>query len=394
MVYGQAERDRAFGLFAELAERRRIQPGQKVPGELALGHELGLSRHLVRELLKRLTGDGIVQRRGRSGTFLLRPPVPGSIPVADRSLAPVVGSGRTIALMLGFPVGQSDLNVLQKHALQRGYLLQTYFSGEHAHSAREERNYLKQAAANGYAGALIHGTPLPPDNEAFFRDLSAHLRLAHIGYHAEGLPAQSFFLPDLGLAGAICAAHLAGRRCRHVTLFTTLPSAHHFTMLILRGLRTACEGIGMNLAVVDRDEGDVIRHLSGIPRSEEHGLAFCFWPDNADARAALIERAASQPCAVIVEHSAVSIPSAIFPCIFDWRQTVTEALDWVMADTPAVRHRLYPPQVPRPVAASRSSALQAGAAYQGFAGREAQAIPAMDQGYSGTQGSPPDAHTT
>jgi DNA-binding LacI/PurR family transcriptional regulator len=353
MAYNQQEQQQAFERFVEMAARRRLEPGLKVPGELALSHELGLSRHMVRVLLKRLSSDGIVQRRGRSGTYLLREPTPGTVPVPDRSQAPVMGSGRTIALMLGFPVGASDLHAIQSYALQQGYLLQTYFSGEHAHSSQEEREYLEHAMANGYAGALIHGTPLSPDNEAFFRSLSAHLRLAHIGYHAEDLPAQSFFLPDLPLGGALCAAHLASRGCRRVTLLSGLPEGHHFPSLILRGISTAAAAAGMKANVVSHYEQDRDEVLSAIDAKSDHGLVISSWSDptrdnemQAETLAAIAE---SHPCIVISERVTETIPPHLPACLFHWQRAVTDALTWIMSDTPAVQHRLYPPTIAIPL---------------------------------------------
>ncbi len=349
VAYNQEDREQARRLFAEMTTRRRLAPGQKIPGELALCHELGVSRHMVRLLLDNLQSDGTVQRRGRSGTYLLRAATLGRIPFVDRSQAPVTGSGRTIALMLGFPVSAGDLHALQSHALQQGYLLQTYFSGEHAHSSQEERDYLEQAMANGYAGALIHGTPLSPDNEDYFGGLSAHLRVAHIGHHAEALPAQSFFLPDLPLAGAICAAHLASRGCRRVTLLSGLPDGHHFPSLIMRGLSSAAVAAGMESAVTTHYEKDHSQVLAKIRKHADHGLVISSWADPArgyekqeETLAAIAE---SHPCIVISERLTETIPPHLPACLFDWRRSVTDALNWIMSDTPAVQHHLYPPNI-------------------------------------------------
>lgn len=50
------------------------EPGQQIPTEQALCAEFGVSRETVREALRGLETDGIVQRRRPRGTFLVRHP--------------------------------------------------------------------------------------------------------------------------------------------------------------------------------------------------------------------------------------------------------------------------------------------------------------------------------
>jgi DNA-binding transcriptional MocR family regulator len=138
MAFTEKERHDAHRRFREELERDGLRPGAKLPGEAALCARLALSRHLVRVVLDESAEEGLVER---SGTYLVRRPEPGRVPLLDRGWAPAGSANRTISLMLGFPVSTADLQALLQFALARGYLLQTYFSAEHRHRPEEERAY-------------------------------------------------------------------------------------------------------------------------------------------------------------------------------------------------------------------------------------------------------------
>ncbi len=48
--------------------RGRFKVGARLPGEVALSAQFGVSRHTVREALRRLEADGLIERRRRLGT--------------------------------------------------------------------------------------------------------------------------------------------------------------------------------------------------------------------------------------------------------------------------------------------------------------------------------------
>ena len=57
-------------LYNMIVAERRLSPGQKLPNEVDLAHELGVSRTTLREALHALTSRNILEvRRGR-GTFV------------------------------------------------------------------------------------------------------------------------------------------------------------------------------------------------------------------------------------------------------------------------------------------------------------------------------------
>lgn len=344
MAYRESERNQAMEAFAEFCRRHDIMPGHKVPGELALSADLGLSRHMVRQLLDSLTEAGVVQRRGRSGTYLLRRPESGSVPVSARSLAPVKTGSRTVSVMLSSRVPESVLRDVQAHAMSNEYLVQYYFGPDHAAKPDNERSYLEQAIRNGYCGALIHPTPLAPRNEAVFRDASAQLRLAHIGYHSTELPEQSFFLPDLTFAGSACANTLLQSGVRRIRLISSLPADHHITELIARGVRAAVTPSGIPFAITSVYAKDEATRLSLKLDDAEEGLVLYH-----DERLPLFDVSTSRAMGLssraiwLRETAEQAVDPSLPAFVFDWRRHVLDALDFIMSNSESVCHRLYLP---------------------------------------------------
>lgn len=64
-----------YARLAELLEREirngRLEVGARVPGELELVERYGVSRHTVREALRRLSDHGLIERRRGAGTVVV-----------------------------------------------------------------------------------------------------------------------------------------------------------------------------------------------------------------------------------------------------------------------------------------------------------------------------------
>ncbi len=59
-------------LYTMIVVERRLAPGEKLPNELELSRELGVSRTTLREAIRTLAAQGVLAiQRGR-GTFRLR----------------------------------------------------------------------------------------------------------------------------------------------------------------------------------------------------------------------------------------------------------------------------------------------------------------------------------
>lgn len=62
--------DRALEQVQNLIVNGSLKPGEKLPSERALGEMLGVSRTVVRELVRLLTATGLVEVRAGSGTYV------------------------------------------------------------------------------------------------------------------------------------------------------------------------------------------------------------------------------------------------------------------------------------------------------------------------------------
>jgi GntR family transcriptional regulator, transcriptional repressor for pyruvate dehydrogenase complex len=76
-------RDRVVDHVRRLIEERELGPGDRLPGERDLAHELGLSRPSVRSGLEALEAMGVVVSRRGAGTFIADgPPDLGAEPLS------------------------------------------------------------------------------------------------------------------------------------------------------------------------------------------------------------------------------------------------------------------------------------------------------------------------
>jgi GntR family transcriptional repressor for pyruvate dehydrogenase complex len=64
----------------------KLRPGQRLPAEQGLSEALGVGRSTVREAKKMLSDRGLIESRGRLGTFVVGPPADVASPSAIRRL--------------------------------------------------------------------------------------------------------------------------------------------------------------------------------------------------------------------------------------------------------------------------------------------------------------------
>ena len=60
----------AEGLYARIVAEGRPGPGEKLPNELELSQELGVSRTTLREAIRSLVTQGVLEVRRGKGTFV------------------------------------------------------------------------------------------------------------------------------------------------------------------------------------------------------------------------------------------------------------------------------------------------------------------------------------
>jgi len=88
------------------------KPGQRLPSEPALAHDLGVSRATLREAMRTFETQGIIRRRQGSGTYVNQPPQ-----VLETGLE-VLESIESIAERSGLSVEMSELSVQYRKARQ------------------------------------------------------------------------------------------------------------------------------------------------------------------------------------------------------------------------------------------------------------------------------------
>ncbi|AHY48036.1 Transcriptional regulators [Rubrobacter radiotolerans] len=102
LLYVRVERS-----IEDLIVRRRYRVGDRLPPEMRLVGELGVSRATVRAGLARLEKRGLVERRQGSGTFLVRPPEGARL----RNGLERLETYTTQAAKLGLRLGSRDVRV-------------------------------------------------------------------------------------------------------------------------------------------------------------------------------------------------------------------------------------------------------------------------------------------
>lgn len=113
---------RIYLLLRERILNGELEPGSRLPGELSIAAEFGISRVTVRRALDTLAGDGLIDRRPGSGTFVRRGSSVQPI-VADLSnvLSHLVEMGRRTGVrLLSFSYVTPPESVASSLGLQPG----------------------------------------------------------------------------------------------------------------------------------------------------------------------------------------------------------------------------------------------------------------------------------
>ena len=97
-------------------EAGRWQIGEQLPSEPQLATELGISRGTLRESVRLLISNGLLDRRHGVGTFVARVPLPS----IDRGIDELFGAGEAIAQMGYTPaVGSCSVSLAAPKPLAR-----------------------------------------------------------------------------------------------------------------------------------------------------------------------------------------------------------------------------------------------------------------------------------
>lgn len=157
----------------------RSWPTDRLPGELALARQYGVSRETVRAALNLLVEQGLVEKRRGSGSY-----ISAAVP-RRRTVAVVVGYGWDYIL-------PKVLAEIRERLLAHGYDAEVLETSNHTGA---ERTVLHRLLAGRYAGVLMEGvhTALPNPN----LDLYEALR-------RKGTPLVFYHSAPAALPNALC----------------------------------------------------------------------------------------------------------------------------------------------------------------------------------------------
>jgi len=127
--------DDLYRSLTAMIERRELPDGARLPGELVLAEQFGVSRPTVRETLARMRDEGLIASRRGSGSFVLR-----------RDTA-VAGPAATAALPV-YPAIDSFAEIKQHYVFRRAV------EGDAAFLAAEFRSDAQLAAIARAIGRL------------------------------------------------------------------------------------------------------------------------------------------------------------------------------------------------------------------------------------------------
>lgn len=119
LVHEQAKQQ-----ILQLIDERSYIAGDRIPSERDLSERFGIHRMTVRKAIGNLIADGVLERRGTSGTYIPSPvvirPVSGSKPPASISDIVKGGGGRPGSKLLFFEQNRASLRAAEKLKIASG----------------------------------------------------------------------------------------------------------------------------------------------------------------------------------------------------------------------------------------------------------------------------------
>ncbi len=327
------EKQRCLEALRRYVTTRDYPLGCRLPGERRLTDLLDASRHVVRETLAYLEAEGYVERRRKSGSYLVR---------ALDTIAPMLDAtaGDVISLMLVSPENVDLIRDLQRYTMNHDFILNPYYSLQHGHAPRAEREYLAWAVGAGVHGIITHPLPSWPGQEELLQRAAGRSRLAHIGHHAVTLPQQSFFLPDYAEAGLRALTWLLARNVTQVVLLSVLPTDHHVTCLLARSAALAAAELHLPFHLRHRPVADMPAAVQALTAAD----GVIVYGSDATLRAvhASTRQSGGEPPQIIgildeLSPACATLPHLAFSSLF----RIKEAIDYVRANTREEVHRFY-----------------------------------------------------
>src|SRR5579864_1403090 len=235
----------------------RYAPGQRLPAEVDLARQLGVSRGTVRQALGALLSEGLLQTVPGRGTF-----------VSDHMSGPPAG---LVGMILPSVVRARNPELIagaEQVLRLAGYSLLLAISGdEHALQTAQ----LERVCAQGASGAILYAVDGSLDLPELWRLSERGFPVVLIDRHIPGLPLDAVTMDNL-VGGFLATGHLAELGYRRIGYIGTDNISTSSIVERMAGYRWALSECGL-----DYDPGLVctnMRRLLGwpprVPEKQDH----------------------------------------------------------------------------------------------------------------------------
>ncbi len=231
--------DSSEPLHAQIAERVRrnvrngtYSPGQRLPAEVDLARELGVSRGTVRHALRALLSDGVIQTVAGRGSF-----VPES---SSHRSAGLVGMILPSVVRARNPELISGVEETLRHA---GYSLVLGISGDDRWLEHEQ---LERMVAQGASGLIVYAVDGPLDDPALRRLVDRGYPLVLIDRYFPDLPVDAVTMDNIS-GGFMAVQHLVQRGYRRIGYIGTSNLGTSSIFERMAGYRWALDEFGFTL---------------------------------------------------------------------------------------------------------------------------------------------------
>lgn len=205
-------------------ESKTWLPGDRLPSEMQLAQQFGVSRITAKRAYDELHSQGIVRRRQGSGSF-----VADAAPQANR----VADGTRKAIVSLVIPESASAVHVMDA-VRQASTVLkdQGFFLSVHTVSQETggERETLQALPQQRVAGVLYYPTNSDRDHDALFNCILEELPLVLLDKTVTGVPLPAVTSDNIA-GGYLAASHLVEPGHSHIAFYAANPLASRTSVL-------------------------------------------------------------------------------------------------------------------------------------------------------------------